>query len=76
MYNIKIFNKSKKMVDTYRNIETVKYLDILGEDIIVSDEEMLTHAFPTNTNYHLYSKDGNYSIDASIIGTFEVSTIS
>lgn len=74
MYNIKIFNKSKKMVATYRNIETVKYVDILGESIIVSGDELLTHEFPTKSDYHLYSKDGNYSIDSSVIGTFEVST--
>lgn len=36
---------------------------------------MLTHYFPTDCNYQLLSDSGNYSIDSSVIGTFEVTKV-
>ena len=60
------------MVATYLDIHTVKYIDFLGDSISVTGEDLLTHEFPTSRDYHLFSKDGNYSIDHSVIGTFEV----
>lgn len=75
MYKVSIYNKSKKMVAVYDKIHTIKYVDILGEIITVSGEEIMTHNFPTTRNYQLLSDDGNYSIDESIIGTFEITKV-
>lgn len=75
MYRIQIYNKSKKLIATYDRIHTVKYVDVFGEPVTVSGVEMLTHNFPTFVNYQLLSNDGNYSIDRSIIGTFEVRNV-
>lgn len=73
MYKISVYNKSKKLITVYDHIHTIKYTDFLGETIAVSGEEILTHFFPTDCTYQLLSDDGNYSIDKSVIGTFEVS---
>lgn len=75
MYRIQIYDKSKKLIATYERIHTVKYVEIYGEPVTVSGIEMLTHKFPTSVNYQLLSDDGNYSIDKSIIGTFEVRNV-
>lgn len=75
-YRVSIYDKSKKRVATYEKIHTVKYISpIFGEDVVVTGEEMLTHSFPTGTSYQLLSDDGNYSIDLSVIGTFEVTKV-
>ncbi len=76
MYKVSIYNKSKKIVATYTDIDTVKYIDILGDSISISGDKLLTHEFPTNVDYHLFSKNGNFSIDRSVIGTFEVVKLS
>lgn len=75
MYKVSIYNKSKKMVATYEQIHTIKYTDILGETIVVTGEDILTHSFPTSRNFQLLSNDGNYCIDSSVIGTFEVKKV-
>ncbi len=75
MYRVSIYNKSKKMVAVYDRISTIKYSDFLGDVIVVEGEEILKHSFPTSCNYQLLSDNGNYSIDKSIIGTFEVSKV-
>lgn len=75
MYKIQIYNTSKKIISTYDRIHTVKYKDLLGEPVIVSGSDMLTHEFPTSVNYQLLSDEGNYSIDKSVIGTFEVKKV-
>lgn len=75
MYKVSIYNKSKKQVAVYDRIHTIKYLDILGEIVTVTGEEMLTHSFPTTCNYQLLSNDGNYSIDESVIGTIEITKV-
>lgn len=73
MYKISVYSKSKKLIAVYDRIHTIKYTDFLGETITVSGEEALTHFFPTDCTYQLLADDGNYSIDSSVIGTFEVS---
>lgn len=72
MYIVSIYNKSNKQVATYEGIHTIKYSDLLNEVTTVVGEEILTHDFPTSCSYQLLSDNGNYSIDDSIIGTFEV----
>lgn len=74
MYKISIYNKSKKLISVYERIHTVKYSNGF-EDTIVAGEEMLSHYFPTDCNYQLLSDSGNYSIDSSVIGTFEVTKV-
>lgn len=56
----------KKLISVYERIHTV---------ITITGEEMLTHHFPTDCNYQLISDNGNYSIDSSVIGTFEVTKV-
>lgn len=75
MYRVSIYNKSKKLISVYERIHTIKYTDILGETIAVSGPDMLTHNFPTDVSYQLLSDCGNYSIDESVIGTFEVTKV-
>lgn len=72
MFQVAIYDPKKRLIATYANIHTIKYLDVLSETVTVSGDEMLTHWFPSDVNYHLYSDDGNYSISKSVIGTFEV----
>lgn len=74
MYTVKVYDKSKKLIETYRDIHTVVYVDVLGETITVTGVDLLTHFFPTYCSYQLLASNGNYSIDKSIIGTFEVTT--
>lgn len=74
MYKVSIYNKAKKLISVYERIHTVKYTNGFTETI-VTGEEMLTHYFPTGCFYQLLSDNGNYSIDASVIGTFEVSKV-
>lgn len=75
MFKVSVYNKSKKMVAVYERIHTVNYTDVTGDVTTVSGEELLTHNFPTSCNYQLLSNDGNYSIDESVIGTFEVTRV-
>ena len=72
MYNVSIYDKNKRLVAEYEDIHTINYTDDLIESISISGNELLTHKFPTAYNYQLLSDTGNYSIDKSIIGTFEV----
>lgn len=74
MYKVSIYNKSNKQVAVYERIHTIIYNDFIGENVITGDN-MLTHHFPTNFNYHLLSDSGNYSIDESVIGTLEISKV-
>lgn len=75
MYRVSIYDKSRKKIASYERIHTICYINIIGENISVSGEEMLTHSFPTDRNYHLLSDDGNFSVDKSIIGTFEITKV-
>lgn len=72
MFQVAIYDPKKRLVATYANIHTIKYINILGETVIVAGDEMLTHEFSLYADYHLYSDDGNYAISKSVIGTFEV----
>lgn len=74
MYKISIYNKFKKLISVYDRIHTVKYSNGF-EDTIVTGEEILTHYFPTDCNYHLLSDNENYSINSSVIVTFEVTKV-
>jgi len=74
MYKVSIYNKTKKLISVYERIHTIKYSNEMSETI-VTGEEILSHHFPTNYNYQLLSDSGNYSIDSSVIGTFEVSKV-
>ena len=74
MYKVSIYNKSKKLISVYERIHTVKYSNGVI-DTVITGEEMLSHYFPTNCNYQLLSDSGNYSIDSSVIGTFEVAKV-
>lgn len=74
MYTVTIYDKSKKHFKTYYNIHTIKYFDQLIECdwITIMGNDILSHHFPLNCTYQLLSDSGNYSIDAAIIGTFEI----
>ena len=48
--------------DDFKSIETVKYLDILGVDVVISSDEILTANFPIGPNYHLFGPTRNYSV--------------
>lgn len=72
MYRVSIFDKNKKHVCSFEKIHTVKYCDVLDDEYVVTGDDLLSHHFPTNVNYQLLADDGNYSVDASVIGTFEV----
>lgn len=75
MYNVSIYDKSKKLICTYENIHTIKLLNGMRE-VVVTGDELLSYYFPTiEWNYQLVSDNGNYSIDSSIIGTFEVTKV-
>ena len=71
-FTVLIFDTSVKHIKTYHDIKKISYIDALGELICVSDYDFLTYKFPTDCNYQLLSENGNYNIDKSVIGTFEV----
>ncbi len=75
VYRVSIYDKSKKLVASYEKIHTIKYIDAALDQCVVSGNEIASHFFPTSTAYQLLSDDGNYSIDASIVGTFEVNKV-
>lgn len=72
MHRVTIYNKSNKQDDFYEHIHTIRHVDALGETQIITGDELLTHEFPTHCSYQLLSDSGNYCIDKSVIGTFEV----
>lgn len=72
MFQVSIYDKSKRRVAVYDNIHTINYVNVLGESVSVSGEELLTHVFPTSYNLQLLADSGNYCVDASIIGTVEI----
>ena len=74
MYTVTIYDKSKKIFKTYHSIHTIKYFDRLIEHdwISVSGNDILTYHFPLNFTYQLLSDRGNFSIDSSMIGSFEI----
>lgn len=75
MYRVQIYNKSKKLISTYERIHTVKYCDIINGDVVVTGSDLLSHNFPASVSYQLLSDVGNYCIDKSVIGTFEVTKV-
>lgn len=75
MYRVSIYDKSNRQVSSYDYIHTIKYLDLFGETHTITGEEILTYKFPTSCSYQLLSDTGNYSINKSIIGTFEITQI-
>ena len=74
MYTVEVYNKNKKLIETYHNIHTITYIDTLGEKNIVTGDDLLTHYFPPYNSYQLLADKGNYSIDNSVIGTFEITS--
>lgn len=72
MYTVTIFDKTKKIFKTYHDITQIMYFDIVDDWVSVPESNFLTHAFPTNCSYQLLSNSGNYNIDSSIIGSFEL----
>lgn len=72
VFQVAIYDKSKKRVAVYENIHTINYVDVFGDALSISGDELLTHVFPTSCNLQLLSDGGNYCIDASIIGTVEI----
>ena len=68
MYTVEVYNKNKKLIETYHNIHTITYIDTLGEKNIVTGDDLLTHYFPPYNSYQLLADKGNYSIDKSVIG--------
>ena len=73
MYTVEVYNKNKKLIETYHNIHTITYIDTLGEKNIVTGDDLLTHYFPPYNSYQLLADKGNYSIDKSV-GTFEITS--
>ena len=74
MYTVEVYNKNKKLIETYHNIHPITYIDTLGEKNIVTGDDLLTHYFPPYNSYQLLADKGNYSIDKSVIGTFEITS--
>ena len=74
MYTVEVYNKNKKLIETYHNIHTITYIDTLGEKNIVTGDDLLTHYFPPYNSYQLLADKGNYAIDKSVIGTFEITS--
>ncbi|MDE7202596.1 MAG: hypothetical protein K2O91_12020 [Lachnospiraceae bacterium] len=75
MYNVTIYDKSKKIFKTYKDIHTVKYLQYPEDWISVTGEEILTHNFPCLCSYQLIGNNKNYSIDKSIVGAIEIESM-
>lgn len=71
MFKITILDKSKKILRTYPHITKIVYNDYV-EDVILEGDAILNHQFPLIGNHHFYSKSGNYTVSADIIGTFEI----
>lgn len=75
MYTVNIFDTSRKIFRTYRHINEIKYFDQISEEwVSISGSELLSHSFMSEfcQSYHLFSSSGNYTINYSLIGTFEV----
>lgn len=45
MYTVEVYNKNKKLIETYHNIHTITYIDTLGEKNIVTGDDLLTFSF-------------------------------
>ena len=54
MYTVEVYNKNKKLIETYHNIHTITYIDTLGEKNIVTGDDLLTHYFPPYNSYQLF----------------------
>lgn len=71
MYTVSILDKSKKVIRTYEHISKITYSDYI-DDVVVGEEEMLTHCFPLDCTLRMYSSMGNYVVSGDIIGALEI----
>ncbi len=71
MYTVSILDKSKKIIRTYKHINKITYSDYI-DDVTVGEEEMLSHRFPLDCTFRLYSSVGNYVVSGDIIGALEI----
>lgn len=60
MYSFRI-NYSEGHHKTYSNIEKAHYRQAM-QDIVISGEELFTHAFPLGCDLHLFTKENHYII--------------
>ncbi|WP_407311003.1 hypothetical protein [Desulfosporosinus sp. SB140] len=56
----------------FENITKVKYADIIGEEIIVLENEILEHKFPLNADLYLFSKNSNNTASCNNLKTISV----
>ena len=40
--------------------------------VVVSEQELMTHSFPTNETYHLFSANSNFTVSGKNISYIEV----
>lgn len=71
MFTVTVLEKSKMILRTFQHINRITYSNLV-EDVVLEGDAILSHNFNSVSTLHLYSETGNYTIDASIIGTSEI----
>lgn len=76
IFTVTIYDKSKKLFRTYKNMNRVSYIDFLGSVIDVSEPDIYEHYFEfiPNNYFHFFGENSNCVIDCSLIGSLEIST--
>lgn len=70
MFNFEFVYKDKSKLCA-ENIVKVTYINF--DDVVVENEEILTHAFPVSCDLHLYSEERNYTISSNGLVSINIS---
>lgn len=65
-----IFCYENGVKNSFEHITRVEY--VRANNVIVSEQELLSHRFPTKHDLHLYSANSNFTVSGNNISYIEV----
>lgn len=71
-YKVTIVDKHKKIIREYKDVHTIIFWEPLGDEKIITGEDLVKTVYPTDINYKILSSNGSYSINKDMIGILEV----
>jgi len=71
MYNLLIWFSDKTYYEM-NNVLRIEYFDVLGDSILVSEDELLTHRFPTTRELHFFSGNESYTTAGKTIKSIQI----
>ena len=67
MYNIEFIYNDQKKSEAFYNVIKVCY-----SDVVVENDDILNHSFPTDCDIHVYTEEGNYHVSPNNLKYIEV----